>query len=440
MSELLLNVNTQVFINFEWTTATPPAEGDYGNTALELYQMDTTTGLPIGDPMEFTFTSDVLTVNHYIIRLIPDPVNQWIIGVIVPGLGLQQGGSYAFRFNNTFVWSSINKPEAMLTTAEPPPAQPLLVIPDLAFPVIDEIVLMYEDPIVRRNPRLILNPIDNTLEPVDQEAFDDILKINGDEFGISRVATTTYPVAAIQETDNPSDITGMDNPENIVGILVQEANPHRVRVYVGPTTPSGGGVGDPTRTYSVKLFGPNDLAVGQATYDVSPIEISPSPPAGIRWAVNVWNREGMEIADRIPAFDTWQVNGDTIGAGQITPDVIWVEFADGWVYDFTEDPVAIEGTNNVKILLTDNQTSSQDTMPMMLRIIGLDTTGNYLAVHPVSAADFVNPILPGGGPGKLNPGHDYLVQLDSPQFAGIDFAFDGPSDHNLVVTGSNPNL
>jgi hypothetical protein len=328
----------------------------------------------------------------------------------------------------------------MLTTAPPPPAQPLLVMPSLAFPVIDEIVLMYEDPIVRRNPRLVLNPMDNSLNPVDQEAYDDILKSNGDEFTISRIDTNTYPLVAIKETNNPADITSPTDPSNIAGIIVNEANPHRVRVYVGPTTPSGGDVGDPERTYSVKLFGPGDNAVGQATYNVAPIQIDPGPPMGFRWAVNVWNREGMEIADRIPAYDTWQVNGDTIGTGHITPDVIWVEFGDGWVFDFTEDPAQIDNTNNVKILLTDNQSASQDYMAMMLRIIGLDATGNYIAVHPVGATDFVNPILPGGGPGKLNPGHDYLVQLDSPQYAGIDFAFDGPSDHMLVVTGSNPNL
>jgi len=440
ITELLLNVNTSLFISFDWGTATPPAEADYGNTALELWQMDPDTGLGIGAPIEFDYTTDPLTVNKYFVRLLPDPINLWEIGVMVPGLTLVQGGSYAFRFNNTFVWSSINKPAEMLTTAEPPPAQPLMVIPDRAFPVIDEIVLMYEDPIVRRNPRLILNPLTNSLEPLDAEAFADILKINGDEFAISRIDTTTYPLVGIKETDNPNDITSATDPSNIAGIIVNEANPHRVRVYVGPTTPSGGSVGDPDKTFAVKLFGPGDNAIGQATYNVAPIQIDPPPPAGIRWAVNVWDREGMEIADRVPAFDTWAVNGDTIGPGHITPDVIWVEFGGGWVYDFTEDPAQIDGTNNVKILLEDNATASQDYMAMMLRIIGLDATGNYLAVHPVATTDFVNPILPGGGPGKLNPGHDYLVQLDSPQYPGIDFAFDGPSDHDLVVTGSNPNL
>ena len=440
LTELVMNQNTTVMMPFDWGTDTPPEESDWRFTLLQMWRIDEATGVAVGPPVDFEYLTGELQAGKFNIIKLPDPDNRLIIACVVSGVTLQQGAFYAFRFSwspeASPLWSSINKPAELLTTADPPPPQDLIIVPDRAFPAIDQIILMFDDPVIRRNPRLYLDIINNELKAYDQDAFDDILKINGLEFAIIRDVDTTYPIAAVKETGDPNLIISPDDPDNEAGIIVVEANPHRVLLDVAVTTTSGS-VGDPDRTFSVKLFGPGNAAVGQGVYNVAPIQIDPPAPQGIRWGINVWNREEMEIADRIPAYDTFLVDGTTIATGFPTPDVFWVEFGGGWIYDFTESPDQLDLTSNVKVLLTDNGNANQDFMPMLLRIVGIDAAGNYIAVHPIEAKDFVNPVIPGGGPGKLNPGHDYTVQLEDEHYPGIDWTF---ADHDLVVVGTNPNL
>ena len=70
------------------------------------------------------------------------------------------------------------------------------------------------------------------------------------------------------------------------------------------------------------------------------------------------------------------------------------------------------------------------------KIVGLTAAGNVIGAHAVKPADYINPTIPGGGPGRLDPGHTFQLQLDDPGTpANPDFSFTG----DMNVSGTNPN-
>lgn len=320
-----------------------------------------------------------------------------------------------------------------VSVGDPPTPASLMTVPDRFGSEIDELLIVFPDPVVRRDPRVTLNPLSGQFEPDDANAYNDILKTNGDEFALDYDpdASMVYPAVGVQETADPAYISSYDDPQNEPGIVIVQRNPGRIVLDIAVITLPGS-PGDPERTYSFRLFDQVGVPTGEGSFVLAPINIDPGQPNGVRWAVNAWDRESFEIADRATHFATYIVDGTTVPTN--TPPVLWVELNGGWVYDFS-DPQS-PATDNIKLVLTDNDNAKTAELLLTLCIAGLDVSGNCIFTRTVTAEDFVNPVLPGGGPGNLNPGHEYLVALDGTRDPGIDYEFSG----GLLVVGTNPNL
>ena len=134
---------------------------------------------------------------------------------------------------------------------------------------------------------------------------------------------------------------------------------------------------------------------------------------------------------------------DTIATA--TPDVLWVEFNGGPMYDWDEywndqDFPPPARRDNVALVLTDQDgVSGSMTMALELAIIGIGATGNVLAIHHLDLINGGAYLDWAGGPppwpGILAPGHSYAVKLDDPGTVGTDWTF----PELLTAGGTNPN-
>lgn len=431
-TELLLNEPTLMFILFDWGSGGPPAE--MALTSMDLHEIDTGSGLSLGAIETFTYIEGVGEPEAGQFMILPSGEDDEIILVKVRGSTLAASAFYAFRFFSDNKWSSINKPAELLGTATPPPPQDLVVVPEQAWPAIDQIQFFYEDPVVRRNPDVYYDFGTGTIVPTDQTAYDDVLKTNGDEFFI-QASGGLYPQVAVKETPNPANITSL--ADNILGVVMYETIPGRLVVDVTVISQEGG-VGDPTRTYSFKFFNANGSAVGQGTFMMAPIGSFNVEPTGYDWGVNVWDRDVGELNMR--TYDDFFVDGDTIGIDAVRPDVLWFEFGGGWVFDVEQDAEGVyaDGDDidspNVRVRLVDRAGSGNFYMSFGLRIAGLSAAGNYLAIHALNIRAWEWPGI-GAWPGMFDGGKSFDVQLDDPHYAGIEYTYPQP----LFVTGTNPN-
>ena len=136
------------------------------------------------------------------------------------------------------------------------------------------------------------------------------------------------------------------------------------------------------------------------------------------------------IDDR--AYDDFEVDGSTVNTD--TPDLIWFEWHDGWIFDWDQDETGSwPPANNVHVVLTDTVSAAEMSMELALKIAGVDTAGNYIAFHVLGERDFYKAQI--GWPGVLDIGNTYTVQLDDPSTPAVDYAF----TQTMSVAGTTPN-
>ncbi|GEM_PF-2479510 len=433
VTELTLNEPTLMFILFEWGSEGPPAE--FALTSMDLHEIDQASGLSLGEVETFTHVTGIGEPEPGQYMILPSGEDEEIILVKVRGSGLAASSFYAFRYFDGGKWSSINKPPELLGTATPPPPQDLLVVPKNGWPAIDELQVFYDDPVVRRDPRVYYDFGSGSILPTEPIAYEDILKTNGEEFFI-QAAGSLYPQVAVLETENPALIESLS--DNIAGVASFQPSPGRLLIDVLVISQPGG-IQDPTRTYSFKFFNANETAVGQGTFTMAPLGNFVTQPEGANWGVNVWNRTDGEINDRSYAGKNF-VNGNTVGIDAISPDVLWFEFGGGWVFDVDQD---VEGvydsstanpTSNTQVRMVDQGGDGSFYMSISLRIVGLLPSGNYLAIHALTPPCWEWPGVT-GWPGQFDAGKSFDVKLVDPHFPGYEYTY----PQALFVTGDNPN-
>lgn len=438
ITELNLNEPTMVPIDISWGgTGEDPA--DLTLTSLELHKIDTGTGLSAEIAETLTYTEEMVPVDgEYTVRTEGDPPITSLLAYVI-GTSLDADSSYAFRIYSGTVWSSINKPQDMLATKPPPPPQDLMELPDYFVPEIDIMQVFYGDPVIRQNPGMWLDTfqVPPVWTPDDQTAWDDILKLNGDEFVLGVGAAGAYPRIATIAGTNPASIQSLDDNEE-VGIIIIDRNKSRMVVDVGWVTYSGN-PGDPDRNYAYKMFTESGTPVGQGTFVAAPMGVFSAKPVGKNWGVNVFNREERELADR--EYTNFVIIGDNAQNANPAKDVLWFEIAGGWMFDWDQDATGVYQTpdfalgNNVLIKATDNDNMENHYMSLGLSVIGLTALGDYIAIHIVTADDFDKAGAPGWA-GKFDPGHNYTLELDDKHWAGVEWTFD---TNFLTVSGNNPH-
>lgn len=430
LTELLLNENTFVPIQFMWGSEIP---SDFTLTGLELHRINPDTLVSVGPVVTFDFITelDTLQPGDYQIRQMGE---DYEVFCIVPGANLVAEGTYAFRIYGAGMWSSINYPEDMLTTKPPPPPQDLEIIPQHGWPAIDWLQVFYTDPVVRRNPKMHFDFESGSLQPDDELAFNDVLKSSGDEFFLQTVGVL-WPRVAVQQTDDPDNITSLDDEANIEGPSAFAEGPGRILIDVIYISPDGQ-PSDPTLSYALKLFNADGSAVGQGVFDMAPIGNFNTKPTGKNWGVNAFDREDLELNGR--HFDNFVTDGTMVGSAR--PDVLWFEFGGGWVFDTAQDEKGTYANypldaNNVMIHVKNAGSNDTEYMEMALRVVGLDAAGYFLAIHTVTNLDWRWPGTP-GWPGQLKTGDHFILSIDDPHYPGLDYTF----PQQLIVTGDNPNI
>ena len=420
--ELQLFPSTPAMLEFNWGTGGAPA--DLGLTALELWDVayDARPGELPSCATSFTYVDRSPGSGEFTIQDSAGPAEAVALAT-VPSSWLDPDHEYAFRLHCDS-WSSINKPGEWLYTLPAPPPQNFITFPEHADPDIDELAILYQDPVVRRDGRVFYDLFPGDFLFQDEEGFDDILKINGDEFILQARHMQLFPRVTVIEGTDPSLI----NPqtEGIVGVVPSERNPHHIILDIGFISYPGG-VGDPTREYAYKVFMADDTVLGIGTFDVSPIGLSVDPPTGYNWGVNAFDREERDLSER--GYSNAVVYGSTVGG--TTPDVLWVEFYGGHIF-WPSSESDLEAPN-VRVRLTDAVDEGYMEIPLLMRIAGLGAQGSVICIHPFVNEDFANPGYP-GWPGILDDACTYEVALDDPHWPGIEHEF----SETLSVNG-NPN-
>jgi PKD repeat protein len=304
----------------------------------------------------------------------------------------------------------------------PPVRFEVITVPPVTWPAVDFIKILPRDPIVRRNDGVDFDLESGSVDPMDPVAYEDALKINGAEFTFSIADWEIYPRITVVEGSDPSVID--PGTTGIGSVLLPARRGGAITADVVVLTRATG-PGDPVITYAYRLFDVDDSIVAQDTFQVTPTDITPPPPEGRGWGINVWNREEREIGDQVYVHHV--ADGGTCGSE--TPDVLWVEFSNGWMFD-TQSLAGL----NTRLVLKDQGGEASHSLPFSLRMGETGAAGNgYICTHEITSDDFRRPDLP-DWPGILEPGHTYDVGLDDPLTSGVDFVFDAP----LEVTGTNP--
>lgn len=426
LTELLVDQDTFARVPVEWGVGGAPP--DLSATSLELHEFNAAGGPSNGAAHVFDYCEAAMDSGQYTFLTAGE---DYYVLCIVPGTSLSLGKYYALRLSDGSAWSTINKPPQLLQASEPQVLPELVSYPEHCWPQIDVLQVFYPDPIVRRDPGVYYDFDDGQLKPTDPEAYNDILKTNGDEFFL-HVSGSVYPKAAVMETDNPDLITSLD--DGIEGVFSTGESPGRILINIVLLTLQGN-PGDPVKIYCYKFFNADGTAVGYGTFDVAPIGSFNTQPLGLGWGVNVWNREEREIAER--TYDNFTTDGSRVGTS--TPDVLWFEIAGGWLFDPDQDEQGIYAVfpgdcENLLIRVQDADQGDYLYAEGALRIAGIGATGSYLIIHTVTNLDWSWPGVP-GWPGILRAGHMYDLSLDDPHFPGLEYTY----PQKLVVIGTNPN-
>jgi hypothetical protein len=310
----------------------------------------------------------------------------------------------------------------------------------------DTLLVMYPDPVIRRDPRMHFQG--NTAVTEDSVGFNDILKTSGNEFAPSSALITgqgnvVFPkVIAIQGTD-ATTVTG-----------TTQGDPTVAPIYVTPQgvvlNIAGATNGATDQDYAFKVFGagsdpaawPN-LGTGHFKYHAN--GIAPSGFDAVDFGLNIFSSIGrgdLDLASR--DYSDKDLNGDNAKTGQ--PDVLFVEFYGYSQQDFDlsnpwwgnpATPDAHSPLNTLLSFTLDTQPGHGNsiTVPLMPRTAALDAQGHILASFTPTKEYFQKAGTPGWY-GILNPGEQYFVTLVDQQNSNNNFEF----GTELTVSGSNPNF
>ena len=223
--------------------------------------------------------------------------------------------------------------------------------------------------------------------------------------------------------------------DGIPGVTSAEECPGRLLIDISLLSTQRATLGIPSRLYCYKFFNADGTAVGQGTFDLSPIGYLGASPIGRNWGVDVWDREELALNQR--TYDNFITDGSAVGT--TTPDVLWFEIAGGWFFDYDQDEDQAYATwpggcENLLIQVKNASTSDYYYAECALRIAGLGTGDDYIVIHTITTLDWFYPGVP-GWPGKLDTGNTYILSLDDPHFPGVEYTF----AQNMAVTGTNPN-
>jgi hypothetical protein len=391
-----------------------------------------------GDTVNFTYADGANNQGEFFVRTVDPLLN---IQAFVSGAAITEGTSYHFTFKDDQggPWSSLNTPEGLLTTAPAPPAVDLVSVPhnlsktenDASYTTLR---IFLPEPKIRRNPygQLLALP-DPHWQPNDQPAFDDRLKESGQEFFPVMKDFIEYPRLTIVQADTPDAIDASTQSLEFGGSITRSPG-YLVVDLVGLTYPDAF---DPAINYAYKLFNSNGTAVGQGTFVTQYLRADDGPPIGAgpgTWGVNVFDRLNTPTAtlnDLPGLYGNRNVKHSSLSTG--TPDVLWFEFKGGYMY-----APAGQETANTKAIMEwwegNGNSNFPASMALDLRAEAVLPNGNFLAVHPVTEADFQT------GGGNFIPGSFYIVHLDDPHYAGWDYQYGAGNpdgDENMLFVSEN---
>jgi hypothetical protein len=375
------------------------------------------------------------------------PGHLYGIHLILPNAGSANGSDVAV--------TSVNYPDSSgiagtLTNEKffevgPPPAPVTFsTLPgkNEVVPATDVIDIMYPDPVMRRDPRVLFSGFTATYSDVD--GYNDVIKQSGNEFAPTKIAVNgqgpvTFPqVITIQGTD-ASTITSttQSEPANVVSV-----SPSGVILDIAPITTSGG---LNSVDYAFKVFTgaadpANWISLGTGSFTFNPVGIANSGFTGVDFGVNAFssvNRGDLDLAN--PVWTLKDISGDNVKTAQ--PDVLFVEFAG---YNFSDwnmaepfdtgvvgDPSGFN-TLNTHLRLTDDLSSTSMDCPLWPRAV--DNNGNVIATFCPLKEYWSNAGTPGWS-GIITPGEVYIVTLVDPQNSNNNFDFTS----KLEASGNLPN-
>ena len=193
--------NTLVKIPFDWGVNGEPA--DLSLTSLELKKLEGTGNCTI-TAVDFTYNSSAADPGEF--TYLNAGGDDYVV-CNIPSSQLTYGSYYSCRLSDGACWSSINKPgEMLLATIQNQPPE-LVTVPEHCWPDIDYLQVFYPDPVVRRNPNYTAHWTAGRCRWTG--AFNDVLKINGDEFFL-HISDLIYPQVAVKETNDPDTITSLE--------------------------------------------------------------------------------------------------------------------------------------------------------------------------------------------------------------------------------------
>jgi hypothetical protein len=455
-NELVLNRrNTlRLLTGLEWGADGVPA--NLATVSFELRRIGA-NGTATGSPVVFTYSTEVddaaLQPGQFNIVELPSNPPLYGFNAVVNMSALTQGANYALRMRANGRHSTLNLPDILLTVAPPPPPQPLAIVPSVAIAENDSIQIMYLNPSIRRNGAMV----DRTTPPPDRQtffeavnpsAFNDALRINGDEFSPAVDNTTNpvglYPRVVIKDSTLGA-ISGPDDPQQAPGTSVIERGVNRIVVDVAVLTLGGGGPGDEDKLYNVLVYGQDGVELGGGSFTYSTFADFPIPPSGLEWGVNAANREEIALADLRfdPVANPEIRNCDGTLVGSDTPPVLFFKFVGGSPFDHNQNEEEIYAdlvapTMNPYVFIEDPTDPRPLSMYLATRVAALAPDGAYILIHTITADAYSRPGFP-GWQGILEPGSAYDMYLIDPKTNFSRELANAPKfPDQLLVVGPNP--
>lgn len=435
ISEFELVVPNPLLINFNFGDSGPPA----GLAAGTSFQLVPVIPQPSGyayDPVDrdwitLTYSEGELDLGEYIIFGEGEEISQLFANV--NGASLEANTEYSPRL---FIdrgdpeggsWSSINKPDPVITVREFDEPQ-VMVLPELVDGDVDLLQLFVEDPIVRRDGNMWFDPLTEQAVYTDEDAYNDILKNSsaGDaEFPIEYGGAAnplTFPQIVVVLGSNPDSIAGYDDVNKEAAAVISQWQGNKLTVDIAALYRPIADEGD--ITYAFKLFLKDTTTVaGVGTFTCMEIGFPVQSPLGVDWSVNLWSRGEGSISNIDHDAGGGILDASTVNS--LTPDVLWFEFSGGWVYG---PPKYNDVYIVVDYVIPENDPAP---MPLQLEIAGLSLDNHYLAFHTVVRDDYFSLTNPSG---KLKTGSRYTLSLRDELTAGEDHQY----SRILQVVGTLP--
>jgi hypothetical protein len=471
MDVYALVVGTRAYFrDVDW--GDPGVPGTFNSIEMEIWKANGGPSPNCELVNDFTFVAGDPGTGEFSIREDETP-GTYIFEYVVNGAQLQGSSQYVVRFFNGVEWSSINMPENKTIPSGPaPPAADLTSIPNAGgykgMETTTILQILYPDPVMRRWSDVFANPLTDSVEIqkgpapdfVDKtQAFNDILRTDGDEFAIfttpqdSPQGFSIWPQVLIKNltATGASDVEVTDIPlatpsgpvywtADGTGVILVQHGLGRIVVDIAAVPKKDGDFG--SVAYAFGLYTPQGtdfLPVGTGKFTMNPFSTTTKPNA-IDWGIDAFDREARDLDNG--NYSNHIINGNFVN-DPVQPFVLWVEFNGGNVFDWNQNEAGVHKVNtnldNIYIRVIDvDQPSDERIMEVGLRLIGVTPTGNFLGIHTITNKDFVKFGAPPSETwGILQPSHKYEVRIWDRVEGGNTFGV-APADL-LTVIGNNPN-